>query len=80
MPTQFKVLCVAAARPNFMKVKPVLDALERRAVETVLVHTGQHFDAQMGDVFFSDIGLPTPDRSLGSPCSPLCERVRQSPS
>jgi len=55
---------VAGARPNFMKVKPVMDALGRRGVEVVLVHTGQHYDAAMSDVFFADLGIRTPDRHL----------------
>jgi len=57
-------ICVAGARPNFMKVKPVMDALERRGAEVVLVHTGQHYDAAMSDVFFQDIGLRVPDHHL----------------
>jgi UDP-N-acetylglucosamine 2-epimerase (non-hydrolysing) len=61
-----RVICVAAARPNFMKVKPVLDALERRGVDTVLVHTGQHYDESMNDVFFRDLGLRQPDYHLGT--------------
>jgi UDP-N-acetylglucosamine 2-epimerase (non-hydrolysing) len=48
-----------------MKVKPVLDALEARSVETLLVHTGQHYDALMSDVFFDDLRLRKPDRYLG---------------
>jgi UDP-N-acetylglucosamine 2-epimerase (non-hydrolysing) len=48
-----------------MKVKPVVDALEARAVETVLVHTGQHYDAAMSAVFFEDLGLRAPDAHLG---------------
>jgi UDP-N-acetylglucosamine 2-epimerase (non-hydrolysing) len=60
-----KILCVAGARPNFMKVKPVVDALERRAVDVVLVHTGQHYDASMSDAFFRDLDLRQPDFSLG---------------
>jgi UDP-N-acetylglucosamine 2-epimerase (non-hydrolysing) len=59
------VLCVAGARPNFMKVKPVLDALEARHVDTVLVHTGQHYDAEMSEVFFEELGLRQPDHWLG---------------
>lgn len=59
-----RVLCVAGARPNFIKIKPVLDALERRGVETVLVHTGQHYDAGMSGVFFDDLGIRAPDHSL----------------
>jgi len=60
-----EVLLVAGARPNFMKVKPVLDALEARSVSTMLVHTGQHYDERMSDVFFDDLGMRRPDRSLG---------------
>lgn len=61
-----KAVLVAGARPNFMKAKPVLDALEQRSVETTLVHTGQHYDALMSDVFFDDLGLRHPDRHLGA--------------
>src|SRR5688500_18362604 len=57
-------MCVAGARPNFMKVKPVLDALERRGLPSVLVHTGQHYDESMSDVFFRDLGLRHPDHHL----------------
>jgi len=60
-----KVLVVAGARPNFMKVAPVLQALERAGHERVFVHTGQHYDASMSDAFFDDLGLPVPDRHLG---------------
>ena len=59
-----RVLCVAGARPNFIKIKPVLDALEQRSVETVLVHTGQHYDAGMSEVFFEELGIRPPDHSL----------------
>lgn len=59
-------VCVAAARPNFMKVKPVLDALEAAGAETSLVHAGQHYDADVNDVFFTDLGLRPPDHHLGS--------------
>jgi UDP-N-acetylglucosamine 2-epimerase (non-hydrolysing) len=60
-----EVLVVAGARPNFMKVKPVLDALEHRNVPSALVHTGQHYDPQMSDVFFDELGIRPPDFSLG---------------
>src|SRR4051812_40436679 len=60
-----RAMCVAGARPNFMKVKPVVDALEALGADVVLVHTGQHYDAAMSDVFFDDIGLRQPDRYLG---------------
>jgi UDP-N-acetylglucosamine 2-epimerase (non-hydrolysing) len=60
-----QVLCVAAARPNFMKIKPVLDALDEVGATTTLVHTGQHYDSAMSDVFFDELGLRPPDRYLG---------------
>jgi len=59
-----KILCVVGARPNFMKVAPVHAALVRRGVSSVLVHTGQHYDERMSDVFFRDLGMPRPQINL----------------
>src|SRR4051812_46261636 len=59
-----RAICVVGARPNFMKVKPVIDALEPRGVETVLVHSGQHYDRSMSSVFFDELGIRPPDRWL----------------
>lgn len=56
---------VVGARPNFMKAAPVLRALAARGLPQVLIHTGQHYDAAMSDVFFRDLGLPKPDINLG---------------
>lgn len=57
---------VAAARPNFMKVAPIFHALRRESwCRTALVHTGQHYDANMSDAFFRDLALPEPDHHLG---------------
>ena len=54
-----KVLCVVGARPNFMKVAPVLRAIHARTrLEGRLVHTGQHYDTALSRVFFDDLGLP----------------------
>jgi UDP-N-acetylglucosamine 2-epimerase (non-hydrolysing) len=61
-----KIACVAGARPNFMKIKPVLDALENRGATVTLVHTEQHYDDPMSAVFLRELGLRTPDVSLGS--------------
>jgi UDP-N-acetylglucosamine 2-epimerase (non-hydrolysing) len=61
-----RVICVAGARPNYMKIKPVMDALEERGAEVILVHTGQHYDAAMSDVFFTDLALRRPDYFLGA--------------
>lgn len=52
---------MAGARPNFMKIRLVLDALEADRLDCEFVHTGQHFDALMRDVFFDDLGLWEPD-------------------
>ena len=59
------VLHVVGARPNFMKAHPVYRALSRRPrVEQVIVHTGQHYDFNMSDVFFQELGMPAPDVNL----------------
>lgn len=59
-----RVLVVAGARPNFMKVAPILRALSSAGHTGVLVHTGQHYDAQMSDAFFRDLQIPEPDFHL----------------
>jgi UDP-N-acetylglucosamine 2-epimerase (non-hydrolysing) len=56
---------IVGARPNFMKAAPVLRALEARGLEALLVHTGQHYDAEMSDVFLRELDLPKPDIFLG---------------
>jgi UDP-N-acetylglucosamine 2-epimerase (non-hydrolysing) len=57
-------LHVVGARPNFMKAAPVAAALRARGVPQLLVHTGQHYDAAMSDIFFDELGLPAPDINL----------------
>lgn len=60
------VVSVVGARPNFMKAAPVRSALEGiPSVRHLLVHTGQHYDANMSDVFFQDLGMAPPDLYLG---------------
>ncbi len=60
-----KVFHVVGARPNFMKVAPVMTALKtRERIVQTLVHTGQHYDANMSDVFFEQLGVPAPDVNL----------------
>ncbi|HEX8476441.1 MAG TPA: UDP-N-acetylglucosamine 2-epimerase (non-hydrolyzing) [Pyrinomonadaceae bacterium] len=58
-----KVINVVGARPNFMKVAPIVAEMRRRVGEfaPLVVHTGQHYDAQMSDAFFRDLALPEPD-------------------
>ena len=60
------VVCVVGARPNFMKMAPILRALKAHAggLPHVLVHTGQHYDADMSDKLFADLRLPRPDLNL----------------
>ncbi len=60
------IYLVCAARPNFMKVAPLYHALGANdRVRPVIVHTGQHYDVNMSDAFFRDLGLPEPDIHLG---------------
>ena len=59
------ILHVVGARPNFMKAAPVLASLAgKSSVRQMLVHTGQHYDAAMSDVFFRQLGMPAPDLNL----------------
>lgn len=62
----FKIIVVAGARPNFMKVAPVIEALNEHpdVFEHTLVHTGQHYDEAMSRSFFDALGLPKPDIDL----------------
>lgn len=64
--TKKKIILVVGARPNFMKVAPVLRAIRTSDIfDAMLVHTGQHYDANMSDIFFADLDMPQPDRFLG---------------
>lgn len=58
------ILHVVGARPNFMKAAPVMRALEKAGASQTLVHTGQHYDVNMSDVFFSQLGMRNPDVNL----------------
>ena len=61
-----KIACVAGARPNFMKVAPLLEAMEEYpSMEPLLVHTGQHYDYEMSQIFFEEFGIPKPDVYMG---------------
>ena len=68
----FKIISVVGARPNFMKVAAICEAIKEynrqgrsASIDHVLVHTGQHYDANMSDLFFNDLELPTPNLFLG---------------
>lgn len=58
-----KILNVVGARPNFMKIAPIMREMQRRPdiFNPVIVHTGQHYDEEMSDAFFNDLGIPEPD-------------------
>ena len=58
------VLTVVGARPQFIKAAPVSESLRQAGLTEILVHTGQHFDAQMSEVFFSELSIPAPDYNL----------------
>lgn len=58
------IVLVAGARPNFMKIAPLQAELDRRGTPSLLVHTGQHYDAAMSDVFFDELGIRPPDHDL----------------
>src|SRR2546425_4822957 len=62
-----KVIIVAGARPNFIKVAPIVAAMRRRPkdFQPILIHTGQHYDAAMSQAFFRDLEMPEPDIDLG---------------
>lgn len=61
-----RIHLIAAARPNFMKIAPLYHALKKETwADPVIVHTGQHYDLNMSDVFFQDLELPEPDIHLG---------------
>lgn len=60
-----KIIHVVGARPNFMKAAPVIAALSQySSISQLLVHTGQHYDKNMSDIFFKELGLPEPDVNL----------------
>ncbi len=61
-----KIICVCGARPNFMKIAPLMDAFAKTGkIKALLVHTGQHYDERMSDLFFKELGIPEPDVNLG---------------
>ncbi|RME76210.1 MAG: UDP-N-acetylglucosamine 2-epimerase (non-hydrolyzing), partial [Chloroflexi bacterium] len=66
MPEQISILNVVGARPNLMKMAPLVEEMKRRTgIRQLLLHTGQHYDRQMSQIFFEELGLPKPDIYLG---------------
>lgn len=65
MTNSIKVACIVGARPNFMKMAPILRAFaEKGTITSQLIHTGQHYDVEMNAIFFEQLGLPQPDLNL----------------
>jgi UDP-N-acetylglucosamine 2-epimerase len=60
-----KILSIVGARPQFIKAGPVLDAIRQAGHQSLLIHTGQHYDVEMSQTFFDDMGIPAPDDNLG---------------
>lgn len=62
-----KIINIVGARPNFMKMAPIIEAMNRypERISHLLVHTGQHYDQKMSKAFFDDLGMPKPDIDLG---------------
>ena len=60
-----RVLSVVGARPQFIKLKPLADAVTKRGLTHLIVHSGQHYDPKMSDDLFEDLDIPKPDRNLG---------------
>ena len=61
-----KIICVVGARPNFMKIAPLKRAFDsREEIDSIIVHTGQHYDQKMSDVFFNELEIPVPKYNLG---------------
>jgi UDP-N-acetylglucosamine 2-epimerase (non-hydrolysing) len=59
------IACVVGTRPNFVKMSPVIQELQRRGLPHFLVHTGQHYNQQMSTIFFEELAMPRPDIYLG---------------
>ena len=61
-----RIACIVGARPNFMKIAPILRAMKSKPeLKPTLIHTGQHYDKNLSDVFFDELGIDRPDISLG---------------
>lgn len=64
-PPRWRIDCIAGARPNFVKMAPILRALKAGGLAPRLIHTGQHYDQAMSEVFFTELQMPQPDLNLG---------------
>ncbi|HEY7227657.1 MAG TPA: UDP-N-acetylglucosamine 2-epimerase (non-hydrolyzing) [Nitrososphaeraceae archaeon] len=69
------VASVVGARPNFVKLGPIHKSLNSSGIEHLIVHTGQHYDYEMSEIFFNDFELPKPDIHLGVGSGPSCYQI-----
>ena len=73
-----KIINVVGTRPNFIKIAPVMEQmLESDGIDPILLHTGQHYDANMNQVFFDQLGIPRPDIDLGVGSGSLASQVAE---
>jgi UDP-N-acetylglucosamine 2-epimerase (non-hydrolysing) len=62
---QKRIIIVAGARPNFIKIAPLMQCFsQQKTIKPILVHTGQHYDIKMSGQFFTDLNIPVPDINL----------------
>ena len=74
-----RVINVVGARPNFVKIAPLMSAMRASpAFEARLVHTGQHYDRQMAEIFFEELGIPPPDVNLGVGSGPPAWQIAET--
>ena len=62
-----KVMHVVGNRPQFIKLAPVSREMRKRNIEEIIIHTGQHYDKNMSDIFFEELGIPKPPLKLSLP-------------
>jgi UDP-N-acetylglucosamine 2-epimerase (non-hydrolysing) len=73
MTKKLRIACIVGARPNFMKIAPILRAFEKHdCLDPALIHTGQHYDSNLSDIFFEELGIRRPDISLGIGSAKMC--------
>lgn len=73
-----KILNIVGARPNFMKIAPIIHAIEaQEGMSQCLVHTGQHYDEKLSKVFFDELGIPRADINLGVGSAPRLEQIEE---
>ena len=74
-----KIINVVGARPNFMKIAPIVEAMDEYPdeIQHLLVHTGQHYDRHMSQAFFDDLGISAPDMNLGVGSGSHAEQTAQ---